>query len=212
MMDAVGDKRNLTIVGDVSQKILFSRKFIGWDNILNNLGIKKDALIQLEVSFRCTVPIMNLARKIEGHKDPVPFGRPGRPITWHRAVDQNDFLETLARWTDDLMKKDPHKLIALICRYPRQAMELKDELKEMLSHEIRVGHRDQFSFEPGIIVSNIHQIKGLEFDAVALIEPSEQFYPGKNSESRNMIYVGVTRAQEDLLVIGNSPFSTVLLQ
>jgi DNA helicase-2/ATP-dependent DNA helicase PcrA len=211
MMDAVGDKRNLTIVGDVSQKILFSRKFIGWNNILNNLKIKKDSLIQLEISFRCTVPIMNLARKIEGRKDPVPFGRPGNPVTWHRAVDQNDFLETLAHWTNNLLEKDPYKLIALICRYPKQAMELKDELENMLSHEVRVGHRDQFSFEPGVMVSNIHQIKGLEFDAVALIDPSEKSYPGMNSESRNMIYVGVTRAQEDLLVIGRSPFSTVLL-
>jgi len=90
-------------------------------------------------------------------------------------------------------------------------MELKDELESMLSHEVRVGHRDQFSFEPGVMVSNIHQIKGLEFDAVALIDPSEKSYPGMNSESRNMIYVGVTRAQEDLLVIGKDSFSTVLL-
>ncbi len=209
MMDAVQDKRHLTIVGDVSQKILFARKFIGWDKILNNLEIKKDDLIQLEVSFRCTVPIMNLARKIEGHTDPVPFGRPGNAITWHRAKDHNDFLETLASWTEDLLKKDPYKLVALICRYPKQAMELKEELETMISHEVRVGHRDQFSFEPGIIVSNIHQVKGLEFDAVALIEPSEGSYPGKRSESRNMLYVGVTRAEDDLLVIGENPFSTV---
>jgi superfamily I DNA/RNA helicase len=66
-------------------------------------------------------------------------------------------------------------------------------------------------FEPGVIISNIHQIKGLEFDAVALINPSEEFYPSKNIESRNMIYVGITRAQEDLLVIGTNSFSKVLL-
>ena len=209
MVDAVQDKRHLTIVGDVSQKILFARKFIGWDNILNNLEIKKDDLIQLEVSFRCTVPIMNLARKIEGRNDPIPFGRPGNAITWHRATDQNDYLETLASWTENLLKKDPYKLVALICRYPRQAMELKEELEAMISHEVRVGHRDQFSFEPGVIVSNIHQVKGLEFDAVALIEPSEESYPGKQSESRNMLYVGVTRAEDDLLVIGRNSFSTV---
>jgi DNA helicase-2/ATP-dependent DNA helicase PcrA len=212
MMDAVGDKRDLTIVGDVSQKILFSRKFIGWDNILDNLEIKKDTLIQLEVSFRCTVPIMNLARKVEGRKDPISFGRPGSSVTWHRAVDQNDFLETLAGWVNGLIKKDPYKLIALICRYPKQAMELKDELEKMILCEVRIGHRDQFSFEPGVIISNIHQIKGLEFDAVALINPSEEFYPSKNIESRNMIYVGITRAQEDLLVIGNNSFSKVLSQ
>ena len=211
MMDSVGDKRDLTIVGDVSQKILFSRKFIGWENILKNLDIKKDTLIELEVSFRCTVPIMNLARKIEGRKDPVAFGRPGNPVVWHRAVDQNDFLETLSGWVNSLIKKDPYKLIALICRYPKQAMELKDELEKMISCEVRVAYRDQFSFEPGVMISNIHQIKGLEFDAVALINPSEELYPSKNIESRNMIYVGVTRAQEDLLVIGRDSFSKSLL-
>ena len=210
MMDSVGDKRDLTIVGDVSQKILFSRKFIGWENILKNLNIKKDTLIELEVSFRCTVPIMNLARKIEGRKDPVAFGRPGNPVVWHRAVDQNDFLETLSGWVNSLIKKDPYKLIALICRYPKQAMELKDELEKMISCEVRVAYRDQFSFEPGVMISNIHQIKGLEFDAVALINPSEELYPSKNIESRNMIYVGVTRAQEDLLVIGRDSFSKSL--
>ena len=210
MMDSVGDKRDLTIVGDVSQKILFSRKFIGWENILKNLDIKKDTLIELEVSFRCTVPIMNLARKIEGRKDPVAFGRPGNPVVWHRAVDQNDFLETLSGWVNSLIKKDPYKLIALICRYPKQAMELKDELEKMISCEVRVAYRDQFSFEPGVMISNIHQIKGLEFDAVALVNPSEELYPSKNIESRNMIYVGVTRAQEDLLVIGRDSFSKSL--
>jgi len=210
MMNSVGDKRDLTIVGDVSQKILFSRKFIGWENILENLKIKKDTLIKLEVSFRCTVPIMNLARKIEGNKDPIPFGRPGSPIAWHRAVNDNDFLETLPAWVNGLMKKDPYKLIALICRHPKQAMELKEELKEMISCEVRVGYRDQFSFEPGVVVTNIHQVKGLEFDSVALVKPSEEFYPSRNLESRNMIYVGVTRAQEDLLIITDNSFSRIL--
>ena len=97
---------------------------------------------------------MNLARKVEGRKDPVSFGRPGSPVVWHRAVDQNDFLETLADWVNGLMKKDPYKLIALLCRYPKQAMELKDELERMISCEVRIGHRDQFSFEPGVIISN----------------------------------------------------------
>jgi len=212
MVDAVEDKRHLTIVGDVSQKILFSRKFIGWDNILNNLEIKKDELILLEVSFRCTVPIMNLARKVEGRKDPVAFGRPGNAVTWHRAINHDEFLETLASWTNDLLQKDPYKLVALVCRYPKQAMELKEELEGMVSHEVRVGHRDQFTFEPGVIVSNIHQVKGLEFDAVALIEPSEHFYPEGQSESRNMLYVGVTRAEDDLLIIGKSTFSKILSQ
>ena len=174
------------------------------------MEIKKEELILLEVSFRCTLPIINLARKIEGQEKPVSFGRPGNDVTWHRALDQHEFLETLSSWVNNLLEKDPYKLVAVICRYPKQAMELKEELEDMISYEIRVGHRDQFTFEPGVIISNIHQVKGLEFDAVALIEPSEQYYPNRHSESRNMLYVGVTRAEDDLLVIGSSPFSKLL--
>ena len=33
MLDAVNDKRQVTIVGDVAQKILIARKFIGWNKV-----------------------------------------------------------------------------------------------------------------------------------------------------------------------------------
>ena len=88
-------------------------------------------------------------------------------------------------------------------------MELKEELEELLSGEVRLGHRDQFSFEPGIMVTNIHQVKGLEFDSVALVEPDEDNYPIRREESRNMIYVGITRTQDDLLLTTVKPFSRV---
>ena len=66
MMSAVSDKRQITIVGDVAQKILSARKFIGWNNVVSNLGMEEDSIIRLEVSFRCTVPIMTLAHKVAG--------------------------------------------------------------------------------------------------------------------------------------------------
>ena len=109
------------------------------------------------------------------------------------------------------MEQDPSRLIALICRYPKQAMELKEDLNRMTGVKIRLGHRNRFSFEPGIIATNVHQVKGLEFDAVALIEPNESNYPHLQRESRNMLYVAITRAQDDLLVIGQNPFSKILM-
>ena len=118
-------------------------------------------------------------------------------------------LDHLVDWSNRLIKADPNKLIAIICRYPKQAMELKEELEELLSGEVRLGHRDQFSFEPGIMVTNIHQVKGLEFDSVALVEPDEDNYPIRREESRNMIYVGITRTQDDLLLTTVKPFSRV---
>ena len=173
MMDAVDDKRQVTIVGDVAQKILFARKFIGWNKVVETLGLDEDAIIQLEVSFRCTVPIMALAHRVVGDPKKVE-GRVGPDPLWQRAENYIDLIETLADWSRGLLRADPYKLIALICRYPKQAMELKEELDAYLPGEVRLGHRDQFSFEPGIIVTNIHQVKGLEFDSVALVEPDEE--------------------------------------
>ena len=208
MMNAVSDKRQITIVGDVAQKILSARKFIGWDKVVENLGMEEDSIIRLEVSFRCTVPIMTLAHKVAGDPKKVE-GRAGSDPEWHKAEDRDGMLDHLVDWANRLVKADPYKLIALICRYPKQAMELKEELEEFLPGEVRLGHRDQFSFEPGIMVTNIHQVKGLEFDSVALIEPDEENYPIKREESRNMVYVGITRTQDDLLIATVKPYSRV---
>lgn len=208
MTSAVRDKRQMTIVGDVAQKILLARKFIGWNNVVENLGMEEGSIIRLEVSFRCTVPIMTLAHKVAGDPKKVE-GRTGADPEWHKADDRESMLEHLVEWSTRLVEADPYKLIAIICRYPKQAMELKEELEEFLSGEVRLGHRDQFSFEPGIMITNIHQVKGLEFDSVALIEPDEDNYPIRREESRNMIYVGITRTQDDLLLTTVKPFSRV---
>lgn len=209
MFGAVDDKRHITVVGDVSQKILTARKFIGWDRIVHQLELENEDLIHLEVSFRCTAPIMSLARRVEGRPGRAE-GRSGTEPVWHQAKDDDEVLETLAEWAEKWRVRDPQALLALICRTPKQAMQLKEELKEMIPEGLRLGHRSQFSFEPGVIVTNIHQVKGLEFDAVALVEPSEDNYPRRRDENRNLLYVGITRAQEDLLLIGKAPFSGFL--
>jgi DNA helicase II / ATP-dependent DNA helicase PcrA len=209
MMDAVENKHQITIVGDVAQKILSARKFIGWNKVVEYLGLDDDAIIQLEVSFRCTVPIMTLAHKVAGDPKTVE-GRAGSAPEWKKVDNFVDLTEALADWSRGLLRADPYKLVALICRYPKQAMELKEEMEKYLPGEVRLGHRDQFSFEPGVLVTNIHQVKGLEFDSVALVEPDEENYPAKREESRNMIYVGITRTQEDLLLATIRPYSSVL--
>lgn len=211
MMNAVKDKHNMTIVGDVSQKILFSRRFIGWEKIINNLNLDESDLIRLEVSFRCTAEIMTLANRVAGNPKKVD-GRPGPPPAFQNVGNRDDLLETIANWLQVCQSTGPNKLIALICRYPKQAMELKEDLEEILPKEsgLRLGRRDQFSFEPGVIVTNVHQVKGLEFDAVCIVEPSEENYPLTRSESRNLLYVGITRAEDELMLIGTKPFAGVL--
>jgi ATP-dependent DNA helicase UvrD/PcrA len=209
MVQAVKDKRNLTIVGDVSQKILFARRFIGWEKIIDCLDLEESDLIRLEISFRCTAQIMTLASRVAGDNKIVE-GRQGSKPIFQNVEDKDDLLETIANWIETVQAGRPNKLIALICRSPKQAMELKEDLEEMIPEGLRLGHRDQFSFEPGVIVTNVHQVKGLEFDAVCIVEPSEENYPPNRPESRNMLYVAITRAEDDLMLVSRQPFAGVL--
>jgi DNA helicase II / ATP-dependent DNA helicase PcrA len=209
MVQAVKDRRNLTIVGDVSQKILFARRFIGWEKIIDSLNLEESDLIRLEISFRCTAQIMTLASRVAGDNKVVE-GRQGTKPLFQNVEDKDELLETITHWVETVQAGKPNKLIALICRSPKQAMELKEDLDEMIPEGLRLGHRDQFSFEPGIIVTNVHQVKGLEFDAVCIVEPTEENYPQTRPESRNMLYVAITRAEDDLMLVGTKPFSRMI--
>ncbi|GJL78378.1 MAG: DNA helicase [Nitrospinaceae bacterium] len=209
MVQAVQDRRHITIVGDVSQKILFARRFIGWDKIIDSLGLEESDLIRLEVSFRCTAQIMTLATRVAGDYKAVE-GRQGPQPLFQKVADRDDLLETIANWVETVQASGPNKLIALICRNPKQAMELKEDIDEMIPGGVRLGLRDKFSFEPGIIATNVHQVKGLEFDAVCIVEPSEENYPLTRPESRNMLYVAITRAEDELMLVGTKNFSKVL--
>jgi DNA helicase-2/ATP-dependent DNA helicase PcrA len=60
----------------------------------------------------------------------------------------------------------------------------------------RVAHQD-FSFAPGVEVTEIEQAKGLEFDYVVLADASAEHYPDA-PEARRRLHVGATRAVHQL--------------
>ncbi len=60
----------------------------------------------------------------------------------------------------------------------------------------RVENQD-FTFAPGVEVTEIEQVKGLEFDYVILVEVSMATFPDI-SVSRRLLHVGATRAVHQL--------------
>ena len=63
--------------------------------------------------------------------------------------------------------------------------------------KLRIVEHQNFTFAPGIEVTEIEQVKGLEFDYVVLIEASATGYPDSAS-SRRRLHVGATRAVHQL--------------
>jgi DNA helicase-2/ATP-dependent DNA helicase PcrA len=56
-----------------------------------------------------------------------------------------------------------------------------------------------FSFEPGIEITEVEQVKGLEFDYVILLDASADHYPDTPA-ARRLLHVGATRAVHQLWI------------
>ncbi|MBI3540785.1 MAG: AAA family ATPase, partial [Deltaproteobacteria bacterium] len=214
LLNAVDQKRTVTIVGDISQKIVMGRNFSSWEEMLQNAGFEETSPLSLTVSYRSTQEIVEIATRLR--KDgaaPTPSSTTSRrgPAPMIIRADTPQVLPHLVGlWIKARVEENPRALSAIICRWPKEAQSLVEELRKIGYPLVRLGHRDQFDFSPGVTVTNVHQVKGLEFRNVLVVEPSEENYRAGNEEEQNLMYVAVTRAEMRLDFIGSKPPSSLL--
>ena len=72
----------------------------------------------------------------------------------------------------------------------------------------RVANYD-FSFKPGVEVTEIRQVKGLEYDYVILVDVNAQSYPDSD-EARYQLHIGATRAAHQLWIISTGDPSPLI--
>ena len=71
--------------------------------------------------------------------------------------------------------------------------------------EARLVLHGEFTFEPGIDVTDVDSVKGLEFDYVVVPDATAAAYPLAD-EARRRLHVAVTRASHQLwIVAGGAP-------
>jgi DNA helicase-2/ATP-dependent DNA helicase PcrA len=87
----------------------------------------------------------------------------------------------------------------VIARHPEQARLYHEALVAAEVPNVRLVAAQDFSFRPGIDVTDVRQTKGLEFDIVVLLEANEESYPD-NDHARRMLHVAMTRGAHQLWV------------
>ena len=88
----------------------------------------------------------------------------------------------------------------MVARYPSQAQVYYAGLKKSEVPRLSLVLEQDFSFSPGVEVTDVRQVKGLEFDYVILVDVNADVYPN-DDEARHMFHVGATRAAHQLWVI-----------
>ena len=217
LLGAVSSRTGVTIVGDVNQKIIPDADFIGWDGLTAKLGIAGAAVATLEVTHRSTYPIIALADFVAGDTPttmtPSPSGRSG-PIPVLCYVDDHDkaVAEHVATLATADLATNPAAHVCVVCARPATAQQLHARLARLLANAgfpVRHGYKDAFEFAPGCTVTNLHQVKGLEFDSVIVVDPAGKLY-GTTVQGRRNLYTVITRAKDQLRFVVRRALSPLL--
>lgn len=195
-------QRSITIAGDTAQRLVFDNSFSGWRDLLTSTG--HAAIVHpLKLSYRSTAEVMLFARAVLG-PDLAPeqplIARSGEPVELHAFGHVGEAVAFLADALRGLVAREPTASVAIIARYAEQANAYYAGLARAEVPSLRRVRNQDFSFAPGIDVTDIAQVKGLEFDYVIMVEINANSYP-ENTESRHLLHIGGTRAAHQLWLI-----------
>ena len=214
-----------TIMGDVSQNIYYDSGMNDWVDLRERVfSAEKDRFYRLVKSYRNTVEISRFAGKLleKGSFETYaidPVIRHGREAAVIEERDTDALTRQAAMLIKELLERG-FSTIAVIGRDEEECKQVLDgvcsslqvvreasarvsrqasEQKEVAIHEI-TEQTEEVNSLTGVLVLPIQMIKGLEFDAVLLWNPSEQHYPAGDANVK-LLYVAVTRALHELYLL-----------
>ncbi len=200
------EAKSITLAGDESQRT--ASCFAGWDRAQAALGVRDAEVVRLEVSYRCPRPIVEIAQAILGEDAPKPAAaREGAPVARLSLPTEAQAHIAIATAIVELVDREPRASIALIARDAAAAARLHRAVADLPSARLVVG--GSFSFEPGVDVTHVDAVKGLEFDYVVVPDADAESYPD-TPESRRRLHVAVTRASFQLWLVSGGPPSAIL--
>src|SRR4051794_8545710 len=188
-------RRSMTVLGDLAQSTRAGAQR-SWDDVLVHLGSPKGAAVtELDVGYRVPAPIIDFANRLlpEAAPDVRPsrsvreWGSPPEIVAVAADADLTGVVEPIVRelagrWTS----------VGVIV--PETAGVTLQDMGE------------------GVTVVAPPEAKGLEFDAVVVVEPA-MFVPATGDEHRaglRLLYVALTRAVQTLTIVHREPLPPAL--
>ncbi|MBX3181752.1 MAG: ATP-binding domain-containing protein [Polyangiaceae bacterium] len=212
LIGTVSRARSVTLAGDVAQRLHMDNGFKSWEDTLAQLHLDHVEVEPLKLSYRSTREVLEFAREVLGPlasaEEPVAT-RAGAKVELFRFAQSGDAVGFLAESLRSLMAEEPSATVCLVARYPEQADLYYNGLKRAeVPFLRRIAHQD-FPFRAGVDVTDVRQVKGLEFDYVVLLDVTQSSYP-EDDESRHLLHIAATRAAHQLWVIAPGKPSALL--
>ncbi|MCM0649531.1 AAA family ATPase [Clostridium swellfunianum] len=182
---------SMTIVGDSNQRLLpleGKTPMLQLGEIVPTLSIED---FNLYKSYRSTKEIMEYANRYIGDSRIIPLVRSGEAVQEIIVNNEEQLVEKIDEALHNLKEKE-YENIAVLCRDLEETERLGAKLKAR--DYVKVIDNEDIVYSGGIVVIPSYFAKGLEFDAVILLQHKD-----KEQESK-LNYVMATRALHELKV------------
>lgn len=211
LIETCDKHRSVTLAGDTRQHISQDAGFSSWQEFLSRIGVESTALSTLEVSYRSTHAVTRFAVEVLGDdKEPPPrTTKDGPAVELFRFGDHGACVAFLGEELRRLVDREPNANVALLTPTPWLSQLYFDGLHRTELPELRLVREQRFAFAPGIDIVEAHEVKGLEFDYVIIVEASAQHWPD-TPHHRRLLHVAATRAVHQLWLTSVGTPSPVL--
>jgi ATP-dependent DNA helicase UvrD/PcrA len=204
--------QSITLAGDVAQRLYMDNGFTGWNDLLSELGLSHVQVEPLQITYRSTEQVTAFAHAVLGPlapSTPPVATRLGAPVELFGFAHSGDAVGFLAEALRELSTDEPQASIAVVARYPEQADLYYAGLRQAEIPNLRRVAEQDFPFKAGVDVTDLRQVKGLEFDYVVLVEVNQSTYPVED-EARHLLHIGATRAAHQLWLLSTGKASELL--
>ncbi|OPD57462.1 HelD family protein [Bacillus anthracis] len=198
---------SFTILGDLSQAIYDYQGIEDWSAFKE--VFQETGYYELTRSYRSTKEIIEFANEIIKNAE-IPVGlampvfRSGEEVKVIHTEDQfTEILKTLKQ-----LQNADVKTIAVIGRTDDECRDMYEKLTNA-GLTVNVIEANQSKYEGGISVVPVYLAKGLEFDAVLLIDVDEEHYKNTKHDAK-LLYVGCTRSLHDLWIFHSGEASPLI--
>ncbi len=184
---------SFTIVGDVNQRIIPSDEIpamMDLNNIFSDLKVKNFSLSR---SYRSTNEITNYANQYLKKGEIIPLIREGEKVIEEQVYNLKELVDKILKDIEKLKEKS-YESIAVICRDLKDTVTLGNLIKKRAY--IKVISGEDMIYSSGEVILPSYFAKGLEFDAVIMIDT---FYC-RDEDENTLKYIMATRALHELHV------------
>ncbi|MCZ6806674.1 MAG: ATP-binding domain-containing protein [Deltaproteobacteria bacterium] len=212
VLDTSTEQQSVTLAGDIAQKLHLDNGFSDWRHVLEQLKLDHIEIEPLKLSYRSTHEILEFATDVLGPLRNEVSGeatRYGAPVELFLFGGSGEVVGFLSEALRNLVSSEPLSSVALIARYPEQADLYYKGLRHGEVPNLRRIAEQDFPFRPGVDVTDVRQVKGLEFDYVVIVECNTATFP-VDDETRHLLHIAATRAAHQLWVFSTGAPSLLL--